>query len=140
MIDSLNTVFKSYELTSTHYPMAENIVNEMNSNLSLIRYSPTKTLPDYTHLTLEEWEEKIQQLIDEGKIGYPDGTEGETEAERIANYASYLKSNFGIEYPMNALADELKELDEDVANFMENHKPEGNEDQMKSLLSFRISS
>lgn len=131
MISNLTSVFKTYSLTSNHIPMTENLINEMNSNKVTtfgFRTANTnpKTLTDYTSFKEEDWKQKITSLIEEGKTGYPSTIVGDTEAEKIDNYATQLRNAFLNEYPNSSISQELKNIDQEISDFLENHKTDDN--------------
>lgn len=87
--------FEVGHISENHSPMIELVKTELENP------SPgeAESVRDLAKYPKSIWEAKINSLIISGKQGYPKDTPGETEAEKISNYAESLKLNNEKIYP-----------------------------------------
>lgn len=93
MARDLQHTFALDGLVRGRAPMTRELVGELSRESGL-------WVADFAGRSHGRWESYIRS----SQTGYPDDTEGDTEDERIANYAARLEENFREEYPVAAAA------------------------------------
>ena len=97
MARDLRNTFVADTLGLSHEPITRELVSQLSSGAAL-------WVADFASFDEANWELLIRNLISSGQLGYPEFTPGDTEEEKIANYAQALALNYSSRYPVAAAA------------------------------------
>lgn len=101
-ISELTSVLSINHLTGYQPALTEFLYGESRRDPDL------KDLSGYAKFSENDWKQRIEKLVSEGKLTtFPEGIEGETEEEKTSAYAGALTSLVRALYPTRAFAERL---------------------------------
>ncbi len=109
LIDGVKTVFQIGALTANHSTIIKSIYQKLND---------TTSLSSFSLYSKDDW----KTFISENQTSFPSTVEGETDDEKLDNYAQTLMRNFEKEFPGEKVKGKIlaDNPDDNVKKFFEN--------------------